>query len=147
MAIFSKKTKAESDENKDIKAKSPKVIARSGKTGFREKEAVVPEDVKSEKKTTPAPKKSLDHVIRHPRVTEKANDSTSQNAYVFDVDPRSNKIDISRAVEALYGVVPVKINTLKVPSKAVFNRGKKGVKSGGKKAVVYLKKGDSIEIA
>ncbi len=142
MAIFSKKTEIDKEE----KAKSSKAIAQSGKAGFREKEVVETPVVKSESKNTKTPVRLFEHVIRHPRVTEKANNTTSQNAYIFDVDPRANKIDIAKAIEILYDVIPVKINTLKVPSKSVFHKGKKGVKSGGKKAIIYLKKGDSIEI-
>lgn len=125
MAIFSKKTKVKEEDKKEV---------------------IETATVNTESKSKKTSNRSLEHVIRHPRVTEKANNTTAQNAYIFDVDPRANKVDISKAIESLYKVVPVKVNTLKVPSKTVFYKGKKGVKSGGKKAIIYLKKGDSIEI-
>lgn len=142
MAIFSKKT----EEKKEKKDESSKAITQSGKAGFKEKEVIKTPVVKSESKSSKTPNQLFEHVIRHPRVTEKANNATSQNAYIFDVDPRSNKIDIAKAIKILYGVVPVRVNTLRVPSKSVLYKGKKGVKAGGKKAIIYLKKGDSIEI-
>jgi len=86
------------------------------------------------------------NVLIRPRITEKATESADKNKYVFEVDTKSNKNQIRVAVEDMYGVKPVKINITKIPSKNVFSKGKKGVKSGGKKAVVYLKEGDSIEI-
>jgi len=50
------------------------------------------------------------------------------------------------AVAEVYKVTPVRVSVTSVPSKKVFVRGKKGVKSGGKKAYVYLAKKDKIEI-
>ncbi len=58
----------------------------------------------------------------------------------------AGKAQVSKAVSEIYKVEPVKVNIVKNPSKRVFVRGKKGVKSGVKKAYVYLKKGDKIEV-
>jgi large subunit ribosomal protein L23 len=87
-------------------------------------------------------------VIRKPRITEKAAILTENNVYVFDVATTTNKNEIKKAVEALYKVTPRKIAIVQVPSKKVRNRknGKIGIKQGGKKAYVYLKKGVTIEI-
>lgn len=85
------------------------------------------------------------HILRNPRITEKGTDLSIHNAYVFDVDPRANKKDVVSAIRDVYGVTPVKVRTITIPRKAVSSRGKKGIKSGGKKAIVYLKKGDKIE--
>ena len=52
---------------------------------------------------------------------------------------------MANAIKAFYKVTPEKINIVRNPSKTVFVRGKKGVKSGVKKAYVYLKEGDKIE--
>ena len=83
--------------------------------------------------------------IKNPRVTEKATDATAQNAYVFNVAPSANKKEIEKAIFALYKVKPVKIAMVPVPAKKVFVRGKIGHTARGKKAYVYLKKGDKIE--
>jgi large subunit ribosomal protein L23 len=68
-----------------------------------------------------------------------------QNIYTFDVAESANKTEIKKAVLLLYKVQPTKVNILQVPRKNIFVKGKKGVKSGGKKALVYLKAGDKIE--
>ncbi|MFA6524502.1 MAG: 50S ribosomal protein L23 [Candidatus Paceibacterota bacterium] len=85
-------------------------------------------------------------IIKKPRITEKASFSAEQNVYTFDVSQSANKTEIKKAIFELYKVKPTKVNILMVPSKQIFSKGKKGVKSGGKKALVYLKKGDKIEI-
>ncbi|PIP87128.1 50S ribosomal protein L23 [Candidatus Campbellbacteria bacterium CG22_combo_CG10-13_8_21_14_all_36_13] len=82
-----------------------------------------------------------------PRITEKATDlQMSNNVYTFDVIKDANKKEIEKAIHALYGIVPEKVRVVMVPSKNIRTRnGGKGVKSGGKKAYVYLKNGDTIE--
>ena len=90
----------------------------------------------------------LARVLMHPRITEKATLGTEYSVYVFDVAPDANKIQIKRAVKEVYNVEARKVRITKVPKKSVRNArtGIKGVKSGGKKAYVYLKKGESISI-
>lgn len=93
--------------------------------------------------------KDMSSVLKHPRVTEKATLQAEKGVYVFDVSPRATKKDVRDAVENLYKVSPRKINIISVPSKRMRIRGKQnkfGVKSGGKKAYVYVKKGDTIDI-
>jgi len=84
-------------------------------------------------------------IIKKPRVTEKASFSAEQNVYTFDVAQSTNKTEIKKAIFELYKVKPVKVNILTVPVKKISVRGKEGKKGGGKKALVYLKKGDKIE--
>lgn len=84
-------------------------------------------------------------IIKNPRITEKASFRAEQNVYTFDVTENANKTEIKKAIFALYKVHPVKVNILRVQDKQVMSKGKKGVKSGGKKALVYLKKEDKIE--
>ena len=87
------------------------------------------------------------HIITNPRVTEKASFAAEQNVYTFNVSGSANKTEIMKAIFTLYKVKPVKVNVLSVPRKQVFSRGKKGTTGGGKKALVYLKKGDKIDLA
>lgn len=84
-------------------------------------------------------------IIKNPRITEKASFHAEQNVYTFDVTENANKTEIKKAIFALYKFHPVKVNILRVQDKQVMSKGKKGVKSGGKKALVYLKKEDKIE--
>jgi large subunit ribosomal protein L23 len=93
-------------------------------------------------------KKDLNSIIIKPRITEKgAVISGANNIYPFDVRPDATKTEIAQAIKTIYKITPVKIAVVKIPSKTVRSRrdGKMGVKSGGKKAYVYLKKGDKIE--
>ena len=85
-------------------------------------------------------------VIVRPRVTEKATMSAESGVYVFEVSKTSTKAKIAKAIAGMYKVTPTKVRVVSLPAKNVFVRGKWGVKSGIKKAYVYLKKGDKIEI-
>ncbi len=85
-------------------------------------------------------------IIKNPRVTEKASFAVEQNVYTFDVAPSANKTEIRKAIFALYKVKPLKVNVLSIPRKSVVSRGQVGVKGGGRKALVYLKKGDKLEV-
>ncbi len=88
-----------------------------------------------------------ENVLLRAHVTEKAALSADRSGvYVFDVSENSNKTSIAASVKAVYKVTPVKVRVTKIMPKAVFVRGKRGVKKGGKKAYVYLKKGDKIEL-
>lgn len=89
------------------------------------------------------------HVLRHARITEKATVHALMSAYVFDVAPRATKRDIILAVKEIYKVTPRKVTVATIPHKAVRSArtGKEGIKGGGKKAYVYLKKGEIINIA
>jgi len=84
-------------------------------------------------------------LIKNPRITEKSSFAQEQNVYTFDISTSANKMEIKKAIFALYKVKPVKINVLTVPRKNTFSKGKSGVKGGGRKALVYLKEGDKIE--
>ena len=70
----------------------------------------------------------------------------SQNVYTFDVAAGANKTELKKAVFAVYKVKPLRINIVNLPVKKVFSRGKTGRRGGGRKALVYLKAGDKIEI-
>ena len=91
-------------------------------------------------------KKNLSSVIRKPRVTEKAGiKAETQNVYTFEINKGFGKKDVAEAVKEIYKVTPIKINITNLPPKNVVSRGKKGVQSGVKKAIIFLKKGDKIE--
>lgn len=89
------------------------------------------------------------HILQHARITEKATVNSMNSVYVFNVAISATKRDIIRTVKSLYNVTPRQVAITTVPSKNVRNRrtGKRGVKTGGKKAYVYLKKGETITIS
>ncbi|MFA6353687.1 MAG: 50S ribosomal protein L23 [Candidatus Paceibacterota bacterium] len=84
-------------------------------------------------------------IIKNPRITEKASFSLEQNVYTFDITASANKTEIKKAIFALYKVKPIKVNVLTIPRKKIMSKGKVGKKGGGRKAFVYLKKGDKLE--
>lgn len=87
------------------------------------------------------------NVLLYPHVTEKAALAQDKsNVYVFKVTETATKKSISDSVFEVYGKRPVMVRVSRIPAKQVVVRGKRGVKSGGKKAYVYLKKGDKIEL-
>ncbi len=82
-----------------------------------------------------------------PRVTEKAALSqASRSVYVFNVEKDATQKSIASILKKDHKVTPIKINFAAIPTKTKMFRGKKGTKGGGKKAYVYLKKGDILAI-
>ena len=91
-----------------------------------------------------------DKILREYRVTEKAaNLSANLNQYTFEVASGANRKEIAKAVETLFNVTVVRVNTLiKKPKVKVdrARRGRVGTKGGHKKAIITLKSGDVIEL-
>lgn len=94
-------------------------------------------------------KKHVSHILLSPRITEKGAYLSVMGAYVFNVAVDANKQQIAEAVQEVFKVTPRKVTIVRIPRKAVLARGtnRKGMSVGGKKAYVYLKKGETIEIA
>ena len=84
--------------------------------------------------------------IRQPIITEKATILSEQNKTVFKVHKQANKITIKKNIEKLFKVNVVKVNIINQKTKIKVKQGKKSVKSGYKKAIVTLKKGQSIDL-
>ncbi len=85
-------------------------------------------------------------IIRRPLITEKANKLKEDfNQYSFEVDRRANKIEIRKAVETLFSVRVVRVQTISNMGKMVRVGRSRGKRPNWKKAVVTLVKGNSIE--
>lgn len=103
---------------------------------------------KNTKEVVEDTKKAKTHpLIKGVRVTEKAALASEKGVYTFNVKDEATKNEIKKAIKLIYGVTPERVSTTKITSKTVVRRGKVGTKKGGKKAVVYLKKGDKIAFA
>tara|TARA_B100001123_G_C14714919_1_gene790689 strand:+ start:141 stop:434 length:294 start_codon:yes stop_codon:yes gene_type:complete len=85
--------------------------------------------------------------ITSPRITEKASSLSDQNKIVFKVHDGASKKSIKRSVEKIFKVNVIKINTINQKGKTKIVRGKKTNKTGYKKAIVTLKKGQSIDLS
>ena len=87
----------------------------------------------------------IDSII-NPIITEKATILSEQNKTVFKVHARANKKIIKKNIEKLFKVNVVKVNIINQKTKLKMRQGKKSFKSGYKKAIVTLKKGQSIDL-
>jgi len=88
----------------------------------------------------------LDKIIS-PNVTEKSTSLSEFNKVVFKVRKNANKQSIKKSIEKIFKVNVVKINTVNIREKVKMVRNKKAYKSGYKKAIITLKKGQSIDLA
>lgn len=86
-------------------------------------------------------------LILAPRVTEKASLQSNQNAFTFVVRGDATKLTLRDEIKKEYKVTPLAINITNIPRQWTFIRGKIGHKQGYKKAIVFLKKGDTINLA
>jgi len=87
-------------------------------------------------------------VIIQPVVSEKSYGMFEQGVYTFIVHPDAAKPEIGAAVEEIFGVRVVKVNTLNRKGKTVRNRrtGKLGKRPDRKRAIVTLAAGDTIDL-
>lgn len=85
-------------------------------------------------------------VIIRPVVSEKAYAGLEGNRYTFLVHPDSNKTEIKEAVQAIWNVEVVSVNTIKRIGKVKRRGYTKGKRPDQKRAIVALAEGDSIEI-
>ena len=87
-------------------------------------------------------------VVRRPLVTEKSTAMQSmRNQFTFEVAASANKVEVRKAIETLFSVKVMKVNIVSMPSKARRTFGRPGATKPWKKAVVTLKKGDSIDVS
>ena len=87
----------------------------------------------------------VDTVIS-PTITEKATSLSEFNKVVFKVHNGATKSSIKKSIEKIFKVDVVKVNTINLKGKTKIVRGKKSNKKGYKKAIVTLKKGQSIDL-
>lgn len=87
-------------------------------------------------------------VIRRPRITEKAALLSEKNVYVFEVQKGATKNDVVNAVKSIYKVTPIKVNIVNKQPRHFMSRskGRNMMEHGLRKAHVYLKEGDRIEL-
>ena len=85
-------------------------------------------------------------IIRRPLITEKAMKGSEHNQVVFQVSLDATKPEIKKAVESVFGVKVKSVNTLRQMGKQKLFRGRKGVRSETKKAIITLAEGQSIDV-
>ena len=84
--------------------------------------------------------------ILSPLVTEKSTNLSEQNKIVFKVPSGANKINLKKNIEKIFKVNVTKINIINKQNRKKVTRGKKIKVPGYKKAIITLKKGQSIDL-
>ena len=86
-------------------------------------------------------------ILKRPTITEKSTAAIEHlNAYVFQVEPHANKLEIKRAVEELFNVKVVKVNTRRRRGKSKRMGWIVGKTQSYKEAIVTLRTGDKIDV-
>ena len=126
MALFSKKQKTETKAAAPVEKAAKQQAHASVNTGS-----------------------DLSGILLRPRITEKATVLGEARGYVFDVSPAATKGSVADAIRHFYKVSPERVRVVSVPRKVKrsMRTGRTSITGGGKKAYVFLKKGESITLA
>ncbi len=116
---------------------------KTKKRPLEKKEEIIKPEIKKPKKKI---SERAYQVLRSPHITEKATMLEKENKYVFKVRPKTNKTEIKRAVEDIYGVDAIGVKIIKIPKKRRRLGRQTGWRKGYKKAIVKIKEGQKIEI-
>jgi len=132
--------KEETAEKKDLTLTELKDKMTKKADGKKPAEKVVKETVKKEDT------KDAYKVLLRPLATEKGTYLGTQNKYIFEVAKSANKIEIKKAIHAVYGVLPLSVNIVNLLGKKVRYGKTRGKNKDSKKAIVTLKKNETIQI-
>jgi large subunit ribosomal protein L23 len=163
MGLFSKKQDNIEDKKKPVKADAKPAVktkpatekkseVKSEKTETSMKDLYGEGASKTVKTTDDKSKKqtraygNAHKILVKPLITEKAANLGVENKYVFAVYVNTNKIEIAKAIEEVYGIKPVSVNIVNVQGKTVRYGRKTGRRKDWKKAIVMLPKGKTINI-
>ncbi|MEA2088793.1 MAG: 50S ribosomal protein L23 [Patescibacteria group bacterium] len=132
--------KKKTEKKKDVKKTEQKKIVPLRQPAYGGKEVKVKE----------AKKKKTDgiayRILVKPLITEKVTDLAVFNQYAFAVSINANKIDIKKAIQEVYGVMPIAVNVINMRGKKVRSGKVSGRTKRWKKAIITLKKGEKIEV-
>lgn len=139
MSIFSRLRKTE--EKTEAKKQTTKTGATSDATKTAAKEKTNTTGTTQQNRS---PKNNLAHrVLLQPVITEKA---TLTGTYIFAVADATNKVEVKKAIYAVYGVTPASVRVMNVRGKAKVWSSRYGKQKDWKKAIVRLKKGETINV-
>jgi len=85
-------------------------------------------------------------ILINPLVTEKASIEGASGKYTFEVAINSNKIEIAKAFNDVYGIKPISVNSIKMEGKKVRHGKSIGRRKNWKKAIITLPKGKTINL-
>lgn len=145
MGIFNKKT----EEKKAVKKPATKTTSTAKKSDSK-KESMKDLYAGKEKEIKKSDKERVYNnayrVLINPLITEKASIEGTLGKYTFEVSLDSNKVEVSKAIEEVYGIKPVSVNVVRMEGKKVRHGRSVGRRKDWKKAIVTLPKGKSINI-
>lgn len=141
--IFKKKSVL---KKQDTKAKKDRKVEDIGKqeekSDIKKSDKPVSAKIKINKEDT----KDAHKILVKPLLTEKATDMGGLNQYLFAVSTKANKIEVKKAIKSVYGVEPIRVNIMNVSGKKVKWGKVNGRTNDWKKAIIYLRPEDKIEI-
>ena len=149
MALFGSKTTKTEDKKAATSVKAPAVKKVEAKVAevksMKDLYAETPKTA-TKTKTSVVKYSASSHFLVKPLITEKATHLASENKYVFVVSTKANKIEVAKAIQAVYGVKPLDVNIVNMKGKRVARVKIRGQRKDWKKAIVTLAKGEAIKI-
>jgi large subunit ribosomal protein L23 len=138
-------------EEKQVKDRAVKKDKKTEKPEEKKVDKKAVKESASRKKPTVARsakevRVELTKVIIAPVITEKATYLASRNQYVFRVVPRATRIEVRTAFKELYGVLPKKVNIIKMRGEPVRFGRVRGKQKAWKKAIISVPKGKDIQV-
>lgn len=153
MSLFNKKTEDKKKAEKSVKVDSEKKesmkdLYNGGKTVKKELQKTLKKDAENTENKKSDKRKYGDayRVLVKPLITEKATNLGIENKYVFAVENKSNKIEIAKAIDEVYGVKPISVNIINIQGKKTRYGKTKGKRKDWKKAIIELPKGKTIKV-
>lgn len=141
------KNKKEKDKAKEKKAAKPVQTGKASVAKGTDKELNEVKVVKEPKTAVSNTEGSFSYnVIKEPHISEKGTILSEKNVYVFKIYNNTNKPEIKKAVEGIYGVDVLKVNVVTIPHKKRRLGRTEGYKKAYRKAIVTIKEGQKIEI-
>jgi large subunit ribosomal protein L23 len=119
---------------------------------LKKKKTQVAEDKKTEKVVKAAPKKQSTiisnayKVLVRPIISEKSSRFEAEGKYTFLVNIKTNKVEVRKAVKALYGVTPNSVNIMNIEGKRKRFGKNMGRRSDYKKAIITVNKGEKLDV-
>lgn len=126
--------------------KIPEVFKKEKKEKEKKKEKTPKKKTVSSKQIKKKKYAQAHRILKEPHISEKSTRLGSQNQYTFKVWPQSNKSEIKKAVEKIWGVDVEKVRIVNIPSKKRRLGRTEGRRPGFKKAIVTLKEGQKIDV-
>lgn len=143
MALFERKKKAAAEPAEEPK-KAAKPAAK--KAPAKKKVEAATSEAPKAVKADAAKVARFAHILLSPRVSEKAAILASKGVFAFNVPVSANKVEIRKAIEAVYGVNVVSVNTVRGEGKPMQRGRRPGSRNRWKKALVQLKPGQKIDL-